>query len=88
LADDRRRVAEGWRQIQDESEGLLRVAIIDCRGRSAHPRGLMQAEVRRCGPLAISAGAPDFAGKAGIYRPGSRPEPPVRIGAGGGTVQR
>ena len=37
MADDRRdRVAKGWRQIQDESEGLLRVAIIDVEDAVAH----------------------------------------------------
>ncbi len=37
LADDRRSlVAEGWRQIQDESQGLLRVAIINVEDAVAH----------------------------------------------------
>ena len=37
MADDRRdRIAEGWQQIKDESEGLLRVAIIDVEDAVAH----------------------------------------------------
>ena len=45
MADDRRRVMEGWRQIQDESEGLLRVAIIDLEDALAHLDRAMEGDV-------------------------------------------
>jgi hypothetical protein len=45
LADDRSRVVEGWRQIQDESQGLLRVAIIDVEDVLAHLDRAMESDV-------------------------------------------
>jgi hypothetical protein len=46
LTDDRRSwVPEGWRQIQDESQGLLRVAIIDVEDVVAHLARAMEGDV-------------------------------------------
>ena len=45
MAADRRLVAVGWRQIQDESEGLLRVAIIDVEDVVAHLDRAMEGDV-------------------------------------------
>ena len=46
MADDRRsRVAEGWQQIKDESQGLLRVAIVDLEDALAHLTRAMEGDV-------------------------------------------
>ena len=46
MADDRyRRVAEGWQQIQDEAQGLLRVAIVDVEDAVAHLARAIKGDV-------------------------------------------
>jgi hypothetical protein len=57
MADDRRgRVAEGWRRIQDESQGLLRVAIIDVEDAVAHLARAAEGDVESRRLIALMNG--------------------------------
>jgi hypothetical protein len=57
LADERRgRVAEGWRQIQDESQGLLRVAIIDIEDAVTHLARAIEGDVESRRLIALMDG--------------------------------
>ena len=57
MADDRRgRVAEGWRRIQDESQGLLRVAIINVEDAVAHLARAAEGDVESRRLIALMNG--------------------------------